>query len=107
MECPLNEVALLQAFGGDATALKTLEPVLKRLDEPMTQWRAADGFNSLDAARFGEVVYANVIMMPKIPELEPPEEPTQPKVIDERSEPAGSLSDGRTPDRGNHEDHTT
>ena len=42
-------------------------------------------YDSQGGPGFGEVVYANVITMPKIPELEPPEEPIQPKVIDERS----------------------
>jgi hypothetical protein len=38
------------------------------------------------AAPLGSVVFENVILMPKIPELEPPENP-EPKVIDARREP--------------------
>jgi hypothetical protein len=67
------------------------------------------------AAPFGSVVFQSVIMMPKITDLEPPQRP-DPKVVDALPEPARSLSEGGTPDRGitnpdtgqgNHEDHTT
>lgn len=43
-------LALLQAFGGDSTALKTLEPELQSLDKPVAQWTEDDGIYSLDAA---------------------------------------------------------
>lgn len=43
-------LALLQAFGGDAAALKTLEPILKSLDKPVDHWTAHDGTYSLDVA---------------------------------------------------------
>jgi hypothetical protein len=48
------------------------------------------------------VVYQSVICMPKIPELEPPEPLAihQGPVVDALPEPAGSLTDGQTPDRG-------
>lgn len=46
---PVN-LALLQAFGRDTSALKTLEPVLKRLAKPVAQWTENDGTYSLDAA---------------------------------------------------------
>ena len=43
-------LALLQAFGGDAAALKTLEPELKSLDKPVDHWTSDDGAYSVDAA---------------------------------------------------------
>lgn len=46
---PVN-LALLQAFGNDTSALKTLEPVLKSLGKPVVQWTEYDGTYSLDAA---------------------------------------------------------
>lgn len=46
----LMNSAVLQAFGGDPAALKTLQPVLKRLDKPVTQWSKEDGGESLGAA---------------------------------------------------------
>jgi hypothetical protein len=46
--------------------------------------------------RFGEVVFANVICMPKTAELERAPGPPAPKVIDVQPTPA--LTDGRTPD---------
>lgn len=46
----LMNSALLQAFGGDPAALKTLGPLLKRLDKPVTQWSREDGIESLGAA---------------------------------------------------------
>jgi tetratricopeptide (TPR) repeat protein len=43
-------LALLQAFGGDPAALKTLAPMLTRLSRPVAQWGETDGSYSLDAA---------------------------------------------------------
>jgi hypothetical protein len=48
--------------------------------------------------RLGDVIYQNVIMMPKA--LDPGEPRPGGRVINVQPEPAGSLIDGRTPDRG-------
>ena len=47
---PAVDLALLQAFGDDRSALQTLEPLFKRLDKPVAQWNQRDGSESLDAA---------------------------------------------------------
>ncbi|MGE5624475.1 MAG: hypothetical protein ACM3ZT_02890 [Bacillota bacterium] len=44
------ELAMLQAFGGDRQALKTLAPMLARLDRPVAQWSEWDGYDSLNVA---------------------------------------------------------
>lgn len=43
-------LALLQAFGGDPAALKTLQPILAGMDKPVAQWTQQDGHYSLAAA---------------------------------------------------------
>ena len=51
-DAPLYTVnlALLQAFGGDPAALKTLDPILKGLAKPAAQWTQDDGHYSTAAA---------------------------------------------------------